>query len=475
MQMCRKSLTMSTLIVALVFWFGVGVASATDECVASETKAVPNWCWLNGSMEGYLTNAEFVERMAGLAAQQPHLLSKGVEIGRTVNNASILAYRLGRRAQPSLLIVSMIYARDVSALATVLYAVEELCRRYAARNDSELVGALDSGSLVFVPVVNVDAFVDDARRHKHGGGDSVKNARPWTPPPPDDDDDAAFRAGGAAARQKTMPSDCQPGVNIDRNFPTFWAKQAHSRGACSVEYRGPTPASEPETQALVELVTKERPYAALLFHSLPGVQYQSQLMFPWFFIDAPVPLTDRERRHHERLAHAMKDDAADIGEFLIGPGAHSQFDGDGTLPDFLWGRGIYTLLLALGVSNTGSADSHYWPKRHAMAQAAINFFVPIRRWIIDCAAEAAADAPRGFVLQRWFTNDWRETSLQSLPAVLFVVTMGCLTMFLALVGIARWRASAARARTALALQNAPPATPIDEPATLAELGLIKNR
>jgi hypothetical protein len=173
----------------------------------------------------------------------------------------------------------------------------------------------------------------------------------------------------------TAPPDCQQGVNLDRNFPTFWAMQEHSRGACSVEYRGPLPASEPETQALVNLVEQESFRGALIFHSLRGVQYQSQIMYPWFFLQAPSPLTDNERRHYERLAHNMQEAADDEIEFLVGPGARSQFDGDGTLTDYLWGRGIYTLLVTVGISGTSmAADSQYWPKAARHGRGGGQFF-----------------------------------------------------------------------------------------------------
>jgi hypothetical protein len=433
-----------------------------DECATLKSS-----CFLNGSMEGYLTNSEVEERMSSLAALYPHLLSQGRELGRSVNNQSIFAYRLGRRPRPALLVVSMLYARDVSSLATLIYAIETLCRRFTGGEDAELRRALEAVSIVVVPVVNVDAFVDDSRKHKHGGGDTVKNMRPWMPPGGLDDFESAL---------PTAPPDCQQGVNLDRNFPTFWAMQEHSRGACSVEYRGPLPASEPETQALVNLVEQESFRGALIFHSLRGVQYQSQIMYPWFFLQAPSPLTDNERRHYERLAHNMQEAADDEIEFLVGPGARSQFDGDGTLTDYLWGRGIYTLLVTVGVSGTSmAADSQYWPKRHAMAEAAANFFTPIRQWIIDSASEAARNEPGALVLSRWINTYWRDSLIKHVPSAVFIVTMGCCTMLIALVCIARCRARRERGANARAMAAAPPSTPIDEPATLAELGLIKNR
>jgi hypothetical protein len=69
----------------------------------------------------------------------------------------------------------------------------------------------------------------------------------------------------------------------------------------------------------------------------------------------------------------------------------------------------------------------------------------------------------------------RTDALRNLPTSLFVASLGCCTMILLLVCLVRWRARDTRAKVAAAIQSAPPQTPIDEPATLAELGLIKNR
>jgi hypothetical protein len=453
---------MTNTLLFLLLLLLLAVVAVADDCATLKSP-----CWLNGSMEGYPTNAEFETRMADLAALYPHLLSQGRELGRSVNNQSIFAYRLGRRPRPALLVVSMLYARDVTSLVTLMYSIEELCRRFTGGEDAALRRALEAVSIVFVPVVNVDSFVDDTRKHKHGGGDTVKNLRPWMPP-------GGLSDFGEAL--PTAPPDCQQGVNLDRNFPTFWAKQEHSRGACSVEYRGPLPASEPETQALIGVVEQEHFRGALLFHSLRGVQYQSQIMYPWFFLEAPSPLTDSERRHYERLAHNMQEAADEEIEFLTGPGARSQFDGDGTLADYLWGRGIYTLLVTVGVSGTSfAADSQYWPKRHFMAQTAANFFAPIRQWVVDSASEAAQNEPGALVLSRWINSYWRNSFIKHVPSAVFIVTMGCCTMLIALICIARCRARRLRSATTYALAKAPPATPADEPATLAELGLIKNR
>lgn len=59
------------------------------------------------------------------------------------------------------------------------------------------------------------------------------------------------------------------GVDLNRNYPTFWAlDDTGSSGTPEAEtYRGPTPASEPETQAMVAFHEAHPPAAAVSYHS----------------------------------------------------------------------------------------------------------------------------------------------------------------------------------------------------------------
>jgi hypothetical protein len=65
-------------------------------------------------------------------------------------------------------------------------------------------------------------------------------------------------------------------VDVNRNFPGRWDEVDHSYGEAtdtpaSATYRGPAPASERETQAVIRLVCAARPDAVLSFHCLAGI------------------------------------------------------------------------------------------------------------------------------------------------------------------------------------------------------------
>ncbi len=58
-------------------------------------------------------------------------------------------------------------------------------------------------------------------------------------------------------------------VDLNRNFPTKdWAKDWTSKAGQPKYYPGPKPGSEPEVQAIVDLIEKSRPRKIISFHSL---------------------------------------------------------------------------------------------------------------------------------------------------------------------------------------------------------------
>jgi predicted deacylase len=91
------------------------------------------------------------------------------------------------------------------------------------------------------------------------------------------------------------------GVDLNRNFPRLRSDMPRnplggSRFRLSPHYVGPRPLSEPETQALAEVVQETRPQVSVGFHS-----FGELLLYPWAFTARPNP----RRNRYERAGRAF--------------------------------------------------------------------------------------------------------------------------------------------------------------------------
>jgi hypothetical protein len=178
-------------------------------------------------------------------------------IGLSHEGRPLLAYTLGPRTGPTVLLTALMHGSEViGALAL---------RRWL---QDALPGGLFGGlRLVVVPVVNPDAYHRNMRRLAAGG--------------------AAFQRGNGR------------GVDLNRNFSWLGAVHHPMGGSSrpwSPHYRGPAPFSEPETRALRDLVENDPPALSLAFHSFGEV-----LLYPWSYRLDPHP----RRPHYERLGAAL--------------------------------------------------------------------------------------------------------------------------------------------------------------------------
>ena len=216
-----------------------------------------------------------------MAANAPSLASF-VDIGDSwektagLGGYDIGVLRLGNSAnpgpKPSLFLLCALHARE--------YATAPLCLAFA----QHLVGGYD---------VDPDAtwLLDHHEIHL------VLHANP---------DGRKWAEAGYFWRKNTNQNYCSPtssnrGVDLNRNFPFQWACcGGGSNSECSATYRGPSPESESETQAVVDYMRSIFPDQRAPGQNSPapddatGIHidihsYGNLVLWPWGYTNTPAP------------------------------------------------------------------------------------------------------------------------------------------------------------------------------------------
>jgi len=188
------------------------------------------------------------EELIATAAAYPAIAELHT-LGQTVNGQDINAVRvtsnpgrtrLGRR--PTTVYIGAQHAREWITPEMVRRLLNHYLENYGT--DAEITSIIDNNELWFVPVSNPDGYdyTHDAERLWR------KNLR-------DNNGDGEITVGD--------------GVDLNRNFPTRWGydNEGSSPNPASDTYRGPSPLSEPENQALDALIAEVTPEFLVNYHS----------------------------------------------------------------------------------------------------------------------------------------------------------------------------------------------------------------
>jgi hypothetical protein len=149
--------------------------------------------------------------------------------------------------KPQILFTSMIHSRELSALMNNIYFMWYIIENY--ETDDAIKELVDNNELYFVPVVNPDGLRWNEHLSPGGGGMQRKNLRPNTGP--------------------TTNTTPDRGVDLNRNFDYYWGLNniGSSGTQSSGTYRGPSPASEPETQIMVDFISSRNFETGVWNHS----------------------------------------------------------------------------------------------------------------------------------------------------------------------------------------------------------------
>ena len=208
------------------------------------------------AVSGYHSAASLEQELRQLADARPDICERR-EIGRSVEGRVIHALRIGERhggQTPKILFMGCHHAREWIAVEVPFLLAKELVER---ADDPEVAGWLSRAEIWVAPMVNPDG-------HEH----SRVEQRLW--------------------RKNRRPNrDGSIGVDPNRNYGYMWGTlnvPTSSHVPSDETYVGPRAFSEPETQAVRDLVACERFAGVVTYHS-----YSQLILYPWGYTERPVP------------------------------------------------------------------------------------------------------------------------------------------------------------------------------------------
>jgi uncharacterized repeat protein (TIGR01451 family) len=223
---------------------------------------------------GYLSYNEVLNKLDTMRIEFPQLISQKFAIGTTYENRTIWAVRITKNpdaptGRPEVLYHALIHAREPESMETQIYYVYWLLENYNI--DPLATYILNNREIYWIPIFNVDGY--------------EYNRINWNSSSP-----PMWRAN----RHFTTGS-CGP-VDLNRNYGIyqFWnsSNGGSSTDQCnggSGTYRGTSPFSELETQAVMNFVNSRNLNSIFGAHT-----YGNYLIKPWAWSDPQVTPDDNK-------------------------------------------------------------------------------------------------------------------------------------------------------------------------------------
>ena len=216
-----------------------------------------------GIFHTYSENVAFVDSLRLL---YPEVISQKWSIGQSHLGNDVWCFRVSDNPdidenEPEILIDGMHHAREIMASEFPIMFAEYLAQNYGT--DLEITWLLDNRELYIVPIVNPDGVLYNEETNPAGGGMWRKNRR--------DNGDGTY------------------GVDPNRNYPYMWGydDSGSSPDPDSIVYRGPSAGSEPEVQALMNLIDSHQFVTQNTVHC-----YSNLTLYPWGYDNLAAPDAD---------------------------------------------------------------------------------------------------------------------------------------------------------------------------------------
>ncbi len=287
---------------------------------------------------GWHTYSENIAYLDSLHTEYPELISEKWSLGTTHENRNIWCVRLSDNAsmdeagEPEILLDTMHHAREIMAGEFGILWADYLCSNYGT--DPTITWLMDNRELYLISMINPDGVAYNEQTQPQGGGMWRKNRR---------------NNGGSY------------GVDPNRNYPFEWVGPGSSSDPSSDTYRGPSAASEPEVQALMNLVNSHDFVTHQTLHTFGNIT-----IHPWGYSDSPSPDHGLFQHMGSQMTQYNGYDYGYVGDLL-------GYQVNGVTFDWVYaGEGhdkIYSVSNEIGNSGDG-----FWPsfsRRDALFQANI--------------------------------------------------------------------------------------------------------
>ena len=207
---------------------------------------------------GFHSAQEMENDLRSLAQSHPEIAELR-EIGRSFENRPIWALRIGeRRGSPrKMLFMGCHHAREWISVEVPYLMAQELVQQ---ANKPQIAKWLSTGEIWIAPMVNPDG-------HEFSRAEPDPDHRLW--------------------RKNRRPNpDGSIGVDLNRNYGYMWGVldvPTSSHVPSDATYVGPRAFSEPETQAIRNLIAAERFSALITYHS-----FSQLILYPWGYTATPM-------------------------------------------------------------------------------------------------------------------------------------------------------------------------------------------
>ncbi len=297
----------------------------------------------------YYTYNEAVTEMDNLHNLYPQIIGEKFSIGTTYEGRTIWAFEVthfdgSENTRPAVLYEAAIHAREPGGVSTLFGFLWYLVRNYGT--DPEVTELLNSRRLYFIPIVNPDGYV----YNESSDGYWRKNKR-------DNDNDGIFEEN-------------DDGVDLNRNFSYQWGYDdaGSSPDPTSNTYRGPSPFSEPETQAVKFLTDSIQPKVAIDYHT-----YSNLLMFPWGYANLPTVDDDLLRAFASKLTES--------NGYAIGRPGELLYNVNGGTIDWWYSDSTHSKILAY----TAEVGEAFWQPDTTVILEQINENIPLNMLLAKMA------------------------------------------------------------------------------------------